>query len=613
MKKVATLFAPILAAVKGAYTGSVRFPTEVNDPEAWPLVVMFHNAYPLIRRGDVFHMWNATTAQIKSIIEYISQRYEFIDEAYLLANLGSAHKFKGKVLLTFDDGYASIYTELRDYLHERKIRPLLFLVEQAVRSNQPLWYQRLAMAFRRSRNRLIRHKDNDYDLTEPKSRKALYHALQAQLMSSLDSQSFEQTLKEALMLLGWPEEQSKIDSDLSFMSRDQIQDLVRLGWSVGAHGVTHTPFHLLSPTELQYELEHAKAGLKELLGVTVHSLSYPNGFTTEAVINQAKEYYQLGFLAGHPNSALSALMIPRYDFPYEDSGIRSKHIPQLKAFQDFLLSNAPESDEPSKLTVNTIAKSRTSAVKKRIVMLCGANHPERYAVSRISARHDLVGLFVHNFASKRLPVVAGLVDDIEFDRLEHHLSYENLNAKVIFGSRSLAFGISAGCQCLQTTQIDHPLIIENILSLKPDVLLVFGTGLIRDRAILALPIPKLNLHWGKSPFYRGSNTLRWPILKGDLQGLAVTVHELTYGIDSGPIFAQSAIVLDGSETAIDIEYRASVLGVEIFLNILDQIQQNVLPETKEQNLSDGNFYRVNDWCSDYDKKVEEVLEDLIAT
>src|SRR5260370_36954291 len=135
---------------------------------------MFHNAYPLIRRGDVFHMWNATTAQVKSIVEYMSQRYEFIDEAYLLANLGSAHKFKGKVLLTFDDGYANIYTELRDYLHERKILPLLFLVEQAARSRPALWYQRLAMAFLYSRNRLIGPNDNDYDLTEPRSRRALY-------------------------------------------------------------------------------------------------------------------------------------------------------------------------------------------------------------------------------------------------------------------------------------------------------------------------------------------------------------------------------------------------------------------------------------------------------
>ena len=103
MKRVVTFIANKFVASKAGFVCS---PAKASDVEAWPLVVMFHNSYPLIQRGDVFHTWNATTAQIKSIVEYISQRYEFIDEAYLLANLGSFHKFKGKALLTFDDGLA---------------------------------------------------------------------------------------------------------------------------------------------------------------------------------------------------------------------------------------------------------------------------------------------------------------------------------------------------------------------------------------------------------------------------------------------------------------------------------------------------------------------------
>ena len=92
----------------------------------------------------------------------------------------------------------------------------------------------------------------------------------------------------------------------------------------------------------------------------------------------------------------------------------------------------------------------------------------------------------------------------------------------------------------------------------------------------------------------------------------MTVHELTSDINSGPIFAQRAIVLDGSETAIDIEYKASVLGVEILLNLLDGIQQKASPATKKQNLSDGTLYRASDWCPNYDKKVDEVLEELFV-
>ena len=45
----------------------------------------------------------------------------------------------------------------------------------------------------------------------------------------------------------------------------------------------------------------------------------------------------------------------------------------------------------------------------------------------------------------------------------------------------------------------------------PDVVLVFGTGLLKAPLIGAFPGRIINIHLGLSPYYRGAGTNFWPL------------------------------------------------------------------------------------------------------
>ena len=73
--------------------------------------------------------------------------------------------------------------------------------------------------------------------------------------------------------------------------------------------------------------------------------------------------------------------------------------------------------------------------------------------------------------------------------------------------------------------------------LAPDVVLVFGTGLLKQPLIDAFPDRIINIHLGLSPYYRGAGTNFWPLVNGEPEYCGATIHFLDAGVDTGPIIA----------------------------------------------------------------------------
>jgi phosphoribosylglycinamide formyltransferase 1 len=79
--------------------------------------------------------------------------------------------------------------------------------------------------------------------------------------------------------------------------------------------------------------------------------------------------------------------------------------------------------------------------------------------------------------------------------------------------------------------------VDAMQRMKPDVLLVFGTGLLHQTLIDAFPGRILNIHLGLSPYYRGAGTNFWPLVNREPEYCGATIHFLDAGVDSGPVIA----------------------------------------------------------------------------
>ena len=85
----------------------------------------------------------------------------------------------------------------------------------------------------------------------------------------------------------------------------------------------------------------------------------------------------------------------------------------------------------------------------------------------------------------------------------------------------------------------------------------------------------LNIHNGPLPRYRGVSPINWALKNGE-RTHGVTIHEITSGVDSGPIVAQVEFsIYPELDEVVDVYERALAFGWTLFehtMPILDRIR-----------------------------------------
>ena len=122
-----------------------------------------------------------------------------------------------------------------------------------------------------------------------------------------------------------------------------------------------------------------------------------------------------------------------------------------------------------------------------------------------------------------------------------------------------------------------------VRQLSPDILVVFGTRLIREPPLLAAARRgALNLHTGLSPFYRGGQCTFWCLYEGDLGHLGVTVHHLSERIDGGDIIYQAKPEIEPGDTVRSIECKLVELGTERMIQAVRELSEGKAPRTPQR-------------------------------
>ena len=114
----------------------------------------------------------------------------------------------------------------------------------------------------------------------------------------------------------------------------------------------------------------------------------------------------------------------------------------------------------------------------------------------------------------------------------------------------------------------------------------------------------MNLHNGPLPKYRGYSPINWA-LKNNEREHGVTIHEITPGIDDGPVVSQLKYsIYPEFDEVIDVYKRSIEYGWTLFqqtMPLLDKI------EARQQVHSDMSYYTVQL------KTISSKNEDLFAS
>lgn len=156
--------------------------------------------------------------------------------------------------------------------------------------------------------------------------------------------------------------------------------------------------------------------------------------------------------------------------------------------------------------------------------------------------------------------------------------------------------ITPGINLVHTPDINGELVKQQLRDVRPDIVLVHGTSLIKDDTLKDIPLV-LNLHWGLSPYYKGSYCTEWALLHHDPYNIGFTVHRISSKIDGGDILTQERIQVLPADTANRINMRLTAAGTRAMVTLISRLSAGEKPLFKAQDSTLGSLYLTRHWTT----------------
>mgnify|MGYP000851153850 FL=1 len=129
--------------------------------------------------------------------------------------------------------------------------------------------------------------------------------------------------------------------------------------------------------------------------------------------------------------------------------------------------------------------------------------------------------------------------------------------------------------------VNHPLWVDRIAEMKPDVIFSFYYRNLLGEAILNnARIGAFNLHGSLLPAYRGRAPLNWVLVNGETQ-TGVTLHRMISRADAGAIIAQQAVEIADADDALSLHRKLTESAKHLLEGALPTLKSGTFSETAQ--------------------------------
>jgi methionyl-tRNA formyltransferase len=199
----------------------------------------------------------------------------------------------------------------------------------------------------------------------------------------------------------------------------------------------------------------------------------------------------------------------------------------------------------------------------KIAWIGGDQRRHLYYINEIAKVFPIVGGIMQQRESGPEPTVR--LSKIDQDNMTRHFAARRQAEEVYYGSQEVpTFPILK----VNKDTLNDWTTANYIKDLHPDLVLVFGPGMIREPLVAALPKDTFNLHLGLSPRYRGAATLFWPFYMLEPNWAGTTLHRIISTPDGGSIIHQSVPDLDPIDGIHDVACKALMKATEDIIRLL---------------------------------------------
>ncbi|MGR9052256.1 MAG: formyl transferase [Gammaproteobacteria bacterium] len=181
----------------------------------------------------------------------------------------------------------------------------------------------------------------------------------------------------------------------------------------------------------------------------------------------------------------------------------------------------------------------------------------------------------------------------------------NQEAKFFFGDQEPS--LERSDLRIEVPYINDEQVVSVIDRHQPDVILVFGTSLLKGPLLEKGKLGIINLHGGLSPEYRGADCTFWALYNKEPEKVGCTIHYINAGIDTGNLIAHVCPEVKENDTELKLFWRAVISSTKAFSELLDKLEKGekfgVVQESK------GKLYQVKDRQVFHEKQLDQFLTD----
>jgi len=178
-------------------------------------------------------------------------------------------------------------------------------------------------------------------------------------------------------------------------------------------------------------------------------------------------------------------------------------------------------------------------------------------------------------------------------------------AKFFFGNEEPA--LAQPELVIEVPYINHPKVSALVDRLKPDIIAVFGTGLIRRPLLAGGRLGIINLHGGLSPGYRGSDCTFWALYNGEPDQVGCTLHWIDPGIDTGNLIAHICPEVSEGDDEARLFWRGVRDSAEIYAQCLERLERGEVLGQKQNEK--GRLYLVKHRTWRHERELRAKLRD----
>lgn len=170
--------------------------------------------------------------------------------------------------------------------------------------------------------------------------------------------------------------------------------------------------------------------------------------------------------------------------------------------------------------------------------------------------------------------------------------------------------LEAGLPVFQPAKMRDGTALNQLESLKPDIMVVVAYGRILPDELLAVPqYGAINVHGSLLPAYRGAAPIQWAVLNGDKK-TGVTTMYLASEMDTGDIIYTAETEIGEFETSGELFDRLKELGAELLTKTLRDIFAGVAPRTAQDHSKASYVKQLDKSISpiDWNKSPREIVK-----